>query len=88
MHNTFKNKTKFGSENYLLGGHLYVLGNGTDTHAKVPKRSSGIISRFRTSLPSPLPPVLLSASPSFLYIRYHLLSMKFCSFFFFLKFCS
>lgn len=78
MHNTFKNKTKFGSENYLLGGRLHVLGNGTDTHTKVPKRSSGIdISMFRTSLPSPLPPALLSASSTFLYIRYHLLSMKF-----------
>lgn len=79
MHNTFENKTKLGSENYVLGGRLHVLGNGTDTHTKVPKRSSGIdTSRLRTSLPSPLPPGSLSAS-SFLYIRYHLLPVKFCS---------
>ena len=60
MHNTFKNKTKLGSENYVLGGRLHVLGNGTDTHTKVPKRSSGIdTSRLRTSLPSPLPSLVL-----------------------------
>lgn len=63
MHNTFENKTKLGSENCLLGGRLHVLGNGTDTHTEVPKRSSGIdIPRLRTSLPSPLPPGSLLAS--------------------------